>query len=120
MVASSLPVAQGNDPTVGASATLLLCLGCIVGVVVPFPLDCDTGQTLVMLTLRRSIEPCTGLRKPCLLRRHWTHCLGAACLRPTLHTYLCSLQALSVIDRMEGLISWRKETLKELVTITGR
>lgn len=29
-----------------------------MGVVVPFPLDCDTGQTLVMLTLRRSIEPC--------------------------------------------------------------
>lgn len=65
MVASSIPVAQANGPTVGASATLLPCLGCIVGVVVPFPLDCDTGQTLVMLTLRRSIEPCKGLQKPC-------------------------------------------------------
>lgn len=114
MVASSIPVAQANGPTVGASATLLPCLGCMVGVVVPFPLDCDTGQTLVMLTLRRSTEPCKGLRKPCLLRRHWIHCLGTACLRPTL------LQAPSVTDRMEGFMSWRKETMKELVTITGR
>lgn len=34
-----------------------------MSVVVPFPLDCDMGQTLVMLTLRRSTEPCKGFTK---------------------------------------------------------
>lgn len=89
MVASSIPVAQANDPRVGASATLLPCLGCMVGVVVPFPLECHTGQTLVMLTLRRSIEPCKGFESPV--------CSGGTGLTgcSVSHTYLAYTSLLS-------------------------
>lgn len=58
-------LAQDNDAQLWVPL-LHSCSTCdaLHGVVVPFPLGCDVGQTLVMLTLRRSIEPCKGLLNP--------------------------------------------------------